>query len=484
MKTSNKTSDNARQVRNVILAMLSIATTCISSSVKGKIDISNAGSIGYSAVSVKLGNQLVNLDQSGFYEFTSTGIAPKSKPKLKAEIHYCKQGVCGENIIGDARLMGYSINGAQVIRAEKIGNEALPNQSIFRTLKFKLFDQKRDNISPRELGSQSSSDTLKVFVNGIYIANEILTHGDSVAPDIHIVQRNISVVLPARYSNQTVHAVWWTSDSIARVIRLGQGTSTQKYSGYLFTAYSGSEYFSESRVCNLFVRTLTNGTLQSYSSVSAVLGATGNLDYDSTQLRSAKLGYLGMMKTPNDSSMVVYNEKYSYSAVYDTVARYVDSAITNYWHGKLWIDANNKTVEINGDTIIATAVPLIYSDASIVKFSVWESSAKDSLAYDTLSSVIFKFVSDSGYISAQPDTLKNDYPFGLLFDRNGPWLHPIPTQYDSICPSPGTCKYLYTMSMPIAAFNYLWIGKNDVRYGVSLPVVAYVRYKRKLIVAK
>jgi len=173
--------------------------------------------------------------------------------------------------------------------------------------------------------SEATTDTVRIIVGDDTLKEIPLVSWDSVLPTNYIVQRNIAVHVPARYAGNTVQAVWWDNDSIARVLTLGNGTSQSKYSGFVYSIYDNNEYVNNAYLYSIFVRVKNlSDSVVGYSSVSKVRAITGDLDYDSTQINKV-YSYItyNYTQVPSDSVVTKYmsvkKKTLKIDTLYDTI---------------------------------------------------------------------------------------------------------------------------------------------------------------------
>ena len=174
----------------------------------------------------------------------------------------------------------------------------------------------------RVLASDSVDDTVRIIVAKDTIREIPINSWSSVLPTNYVVQRNIGAQVPPQWAGSKLEAVWWTNDSIASVITLGQGTSTTKYSGYIYSVYDDSMYAASSHLYWLFVRAKnTKDSLLAYTNTTDVNARVGDLSYDTTQFVVNKsYRTLGWSLVPADSSV-------SYYAKTRTVIMHLDSTV-------------------------------------------------------------------------------------------------------------------------------------------------------------
>lgn len=152
------------------------------------------------------------------------------------------------------------------------------------------------------------SDTVRIIIGSDTLKEIPLISWDSVLPTNYIVQRNIAVQTPVAYAGNKVQAVWWSDDSIARVLTLGKGTSKLKYSGFIYSVYDNDQYINNAHIYSIFVRIRdSKDSIVAYSEITDVRAIVGNLDYDSTQI-SKVYNYVTYLytKVPNDSVVTNY----------------------------------------------------------------------------------------------------------------------------------------------------------------------------------
>jgi len=225
--------------------------------------------------------------------------------------------------------------------------------------------------------SEATTDTVRIIVGDDTLKEIPLVSWDSVLPTNYIVQRNIAVHVPARYAGNTVQAVWWDNDSIARVLTLGNGTSQSKYSGFVYSIYDNNEYVNNAYLYSIFVRVRNlSDSVVGYSSVSKVRAITGDLDYDSTQI----------------------NKVYSY-ITYNYTQVPSDSVVTKYMSVKkktLKIDTLYDTIEVSNFTSNGNNAFTVEPD--VIKLDSIEHYATDDSTFEYSYKNALKFYSDTSIL--------------------------------------------------------------------------------------
>lgn len=202
-------------------------------------------------------------------------------------------------------------NAAVCFRKHKVAPDANGNFVINDTVY-------RSNISARQLASDNISDTVRIVIGKDTLREIPVNSWSNILPTNYIVQRNISATVATWFAGKTVEALWWSNDSIAHVITLGQGTSSTTYSGYIYSVYDDSAYGVNAVLYNLLARIKSGDSLIAYTSVSSVTARAGDMNYVANQfVEEYKFFSLGYTKTPDDSSVSVYAASKAYQK--DTV---------------------------------------------------------------------------------------------------------------------------------------------------------------------
>lgn len=192
-------------------------------------------------------------------------------------------------------------------------------------------------------------DTAKIIVGNDTLREVPLTSWTNILPTNYVVQRNVSVVVPSTYANSKVEAVWWNNDSIAHVVTLGQGTTGQKYSGFVYTVYDDSMYSTNSHLYWLFARVKNSkdSVLAFTKGVTNVVAKVGDLSYDESQLATNwYYDIKGYTLTPNDSSVSRFSRLKSISP--DTLL------INSKLNGIKWKTTMSKTFSDDSVTSVYT----------------------------------------------------------------------------------------------------------------------------------
>lgn len=204
--------------------------------------------------------------------------------------------------------------------------------------------------------ASSVLDTVKIIVAGDTLVEVPVESWSAILPTNYIVQRNVGVIVPKKFSGKKVQAVFWDNDSIAHVLNLGVGTTKWKFSGFIYTAYNDSQFKENGKLYDLFVRVKSGDSVVAYTEISEVTAKVGDLDFDSTQI-SETVNHVRYLYTyvPNDSSLKNWNDTVFKKLVIDTV---IDTSIVT--DTNIFRYANASNGEDNYVTFVAN-----YSDTTL-----------------------------------------------------------------------------------------------------------------------
>lgn len=167
-------------------------------------------------------------------------------------------------------------------------------------------------------GRVMSSDTITHAY--IVIGNDTLREipvvsWSEILPANYVVQRNVSVIPNAEYRKSTMQAVYFSTDSIAKVVTLAPTNMGKTFTGYIYSVYDSAAYANNTTIYSWFARVKRNDSTLAYTSVMPVTGLSGDLVADSVGANGGKsfIAYTkyyhhGYSLVPNDSSISSYTE--------------------------------------------------------------------------------------------------------------------------------------------------------------------------------
>jgi len=373
----------------------------------GYLNLTNSGGLDTNRIVIAAGGLTTHPHPTGYWTLGSIdGIKPvisQSNPSIVWNDIGHSVLLTGTDNSSELSIDAFQMNGKLVAHNIPFhdGVASIPNSSTQH-----LFVRLNDNSLSPAFSSRTLSDSTVgnayVILNGDTLQTIPITTWTGTLPDIYIVQRNIGIVVPSLYSNQTVQAVYWSNDSIARVVPLGQGTSDQKYSGFVTTAYTDSQYSENSTICSLFARIINplDSTL-AYTRVTSVKAQVGNLDYDSTQfLVNNHIHVYGYSFVKNDSDVANYSSLTKVLALdsvfgFDTLL--VDSIHTGVvWQPVSGASTNQITVYYTQNAGDSIHIPKEYSR---------KLSNDTTIICDSLYAAILQFQ----FHSTVADTIKFDF---------------------------------------------------------------------------
>ena len=186
------------------------------------------------------------------------------------------------------------------------------NQTQSWATQFASIKQYSTVSSPVARSLSTSVDTLYIVVNGDTLREVPITSWNQVLPPNYVVQRNVQVRVKSVNKENIVQAVWFGDrDSIAHVLDLEHNQPDHRsFSGFIYTVYNDTDFQHNAHLFNLFVRTRSNDSIKTYSSILDVKAHVGNVGFDSTDFDSVTYHTLrGYSLTPNDSSVAVFSTK-------------------------------------------------------------------------------------------------------------------------------------------------------------------------------
>lgn len=194
--------------------------------------------------------------------------------------------------------------------------------------------------------ADSVIDTVRLVIGDDTLREIPITTWSAVLPTNYIVQRNIGVVVGN--TTDVLEAVWWSNDSIANTIRLGNDGSNR--SGFIYTVYDDSMYARDAHLYWLFVRVKTYGTdsVVKYSDVHNVTAKSGNQSFDASVFdTNTRIKTLGYTLVPDDSSVAVYAKTKTVVMVLDSVVK-LDTIDITTDNGFTWGDKSGDVEDFDG----------------------------------------------------------------------------------------------------------------------------------------
>ena len=209
------------------------------------------------------------------------------------------------------------------------------------------------------LAARKASDTTVGYV--YLVANDTDTLREiaikswsGTVPTNYVVQRNLSITVPSRFISDTVEAVFWSSDSVAYVLRAPRSSGV-KHSTYIYTAYDSAAYYNGAYLFTAFARIKDTSGVVAYTKIFDTSYAdAGDLGaFDSTDFKT----FNGVVKTIPGYTIIVNGATV---ASYLTKAKSLDSIVT---YDTTMIDSSLHGVSWTKDSLWnATETKIIYDD--------------------------------------------------------------------------------------------------------------------------
>jgi hypothetical protein len=173
-------------------------------------------------------------------------------------------------------------------------------------------------------------------------------------PTNYVVQRNLSITVPSRFISDTVEAVFWSSDSVAYVLRAPRSSGV-KHSTYIYTAYDSAAYYNGAYLFTAFARIKDTSGVIAYTKVFDTSYADGaDLGtFDSTDFTT----FNGVVKTIPGYTIIVNG---AMIASYLTKSKSLDSTVA---YDTITIDSSLHGVSWTRDSVHAIdGIKIVYDD--------------------------------------------------------------------------------------------------------------------------
>jgi len=203
-------------------------------------------------------------------------------------------------------------------------------------------------------------DTAYIIVGNDTLKEIPITSWNSVIPEKYIVQRNVAVTVPTRYTKGNVQFVYWDNDSIAHAVGVPK-TSGLKHSAYVYTYYDSASFTNHDTVFSWFARIKVNDSVKTGTAINKLTYDAGDVVVDSSDFSTAAFVTEYYKTIPSGDTVSTYTSTTSsasiaYSNRKDSVLAYT-LADTTVGSGKALI--------IGSDTNRTYWVVLGLSDSAI-----------------------------------------------------------------------------------------------------------------------
>ena len=109
---------------------------------------------------------------------------------------------------------------------------------------------------------------------------------NSIIPEKYIVQHNVGVTVPTRYTKGDVQFVYWDNDSIAHAVGVPK-TSGLKHSAYVYTYYDSSSFTNHDTIFSWFARIKMHDSVKTGTAINKLTYDAGDVVIDSSDFSSA-----------------------------------------------------------------------------------------------------------------------------------------------------------------------------------------------------
>jgi len=208
--------------------------------------------------------------------------------------------------------------------------------------------------------ASAALDTAYIIVGNDTLKEIPITSWNTIIPEKYIVQRNVAVTVPTKYTKGDVQFVYWDNDSIAHAVGVPK-TSGLKHSAYVYTYYDSASFTNHDTVFSWFARIKVNDSVKTGTAINKLTYDAGDVVVDSSDFSTAAFVTEYYKTIPSGDTVSTYTSTTSsasiaYSNRKDSVLAYT-LADTTVGSGKALI--------IGSDTNRTYWVVLGLSDSAI-----------------------------------------------------------------------------------------------------------------------
>lgn len=182
--------------------------------------------------------------------------------------------VAGTSFLIKGKLAGTGFKSAQVCLN---GTCVSPDQS---SGEYVLSGNTVPSASARVSAKDSTVGAVYIIVGNDTLKEILISNWNTIIPEKYIVQRNIAVTVPDKYSAGDVQFVYWDNDSIADVVAMPK-TSGLKHSAYVYSYYDSTSFMNHDTVYSWFARIKVHDSVKAGTAINKLTYDAGDVVIDS-----------------------------------------------------------------------------------------------------------------------------------------------------------------------------------------------------------
>jgi hypothetical protein len=246
-------------------------------------------------------------------------------------------------------------------------------------------------------------DTAYIIVGNDTLKEIPITSWNSVIPEKYIVQRNVAVTVPTKYTKGDVQFVYWDNDSIAHAVGVPK-TSGLKHSAYVYTYYDSTAFTNHDTVFSWFARIKLHDSVKTGTAINKLTYDAGDIVVDSSDFQTnvftvGYYKYIPAGDTVNEYTSPAVEAKYEASigdtqlvyTIADTTsskdtsnAIYIEQSIRHAYLDTTYSTDGLNTMRIQhipNDVTVRASIPAFDStvDSVIVQFTTTDTVVSDSI---------------------------------------------------------------------------------------------------------
>jgi hypothetical protein len=364
--------------------------------------------------------------------------------------------------------------------------------------------------------ARALSDTVVGFV--YLVANDTDTLREiairswtGTVPTNYVVQRNLSITVPAQYVSDTVEAVYWSTDSVAYVLRAPRSSGV-KHSTYIYTAYDSASYYNGKYLFTAFARIRNqHGVVaytQAFDTTYADAGDLGAFDASDFVVSNDNI-----LKSVPGYTVIVNGKHVSDYAYIVTVtdstttrlAGSADSALWHGWHGAVTLDENYDTIRTDSAFTHSRA---LYMPDTLLRAKTLYSNGVDTLRRQVPDSLVVELYTNTDTVNSSLYTAshRDQYTFSMSSGSYDPvqqnvtghsyWMYATASVVDSTTDTGYGYRYRIRCAWPLvldttkASETAVYIGNGDPVHAQALQldfdynaaVVTRMRFRTEQVV--
>jgi len=134
--------------------------------------------------------------------------------------------------------------------------------------------------------ASAALDTAYIIVGNDTLKEIPITSWNTIIPEKYIVQRNVAVTVPTKYTKGDVQFVYWDNDSIAHAVGVPK-TSGLKHSAYVYTYYDSASFTNHDTIFSWFARVKMHDSVKTGTGINKLTYDAGDVVIDSSDFSSA-----------------------------------------------------------------------------------------------------------------------------------------------------------------------------------------------------